>query len=278
MIRKPIAQDNYYPSDFTKLDEFISTCFKGSKGPGTVSSRGITEVSGILVPYDKYSLSGPTCAWGYKDLGESDVPQTIVIIAPSLISTTTCVSDDDFETPFGKVQNDTALTNACLSAGIELNNDQHRMETQIEVQIPFIQFTYSKHLSKIKILPILIGKENPSDIIQKLQKVFSKEKRRLKWVISTNLTHYGPGYHYIPFEIDVEEKLSHLDKELISLINRPADLATYASQKMVTWFGLNTIIIAKHFLGEAQISHYTNTGKILGEWKNVVSYGAIKFV
>ncbi|RME78390.1 AmmeMemoRadiSam system protein B [Candidatus Woesearchaeota archaeon] len=278
IVRKPIASGQFYPDNFTQLDEFITTCFTGSKGPAAVSSRGIEDVQGILVPHDKYAFSGPTCAWGYAELAKTEAPQTVIILAPALSGSTTCISNQDFETPFGRVACDVPLAKAMIEQGIPLNNYQHGVEHQIEVQIPFVQYVYRKHLNKLKLIPLLIGDQDPEEIIEKLRGALEQEPRRVKWIISTNLTHYGPGYHYLPFELDVEQKLEELDRTMISLINTPQKLLEYVHENSVQWFGLNSILIAKAFLGEAQLVHYTNTGKILGEWKNVVSYAALKFV
>ena len=71
MIKASFA-GKYYEKDYVSVMNQINSLYESKLGPGDLAtSRKNDNLFGILVPHDKYSLSGACAAWAYKILAES---------------------------------------------------------------------------------------------------------------------------------------------------------------------------------------------------------------
>ena len=89
----------------------------------------------------------------------------------------------------------------------------HQREHSIEVELPFLQVA----LGQFKLVPILVGGLAPGDA----EKIAAALREYLTpstlVVISSDFTHYGPNYDYLPFTQDVEQNLRKLDMGAVDL-------------------------------------------------------------
>ena len=59
----------------------LTECFTSDLGPGELPGlRKFRSVRGLIVPHASHSFSGACAAWGYKEIGESNLPDVFVII------------------------------------------------------------------------------------------------------------------------------------------------------------------------------------------------------
>lgn len=106
-------------------------------------------------------------------------------------------------------------------------------------------------------------------------------KRRVIVIASTDLTHYGPVFHYVPFTTQIAARIYELDDELLSFIQkRDADgYSKFVDVNFETKEGLRTIELLLRVIDRSAprvLRHYTS-GDILGDYKNSVSYAAVIF-
>ncbi len=134
---------------------------------------------------------------------------------------------DRWQAPYGPVEVDTQLRDY-LKAHLPgeyyiVSNKAHAVEHSAEAMVPFLQY-YNR---KVKVLAIMVTEMNfwrMREVSAKLASVFYsylKEKnlklgKDLAFIISTDNTHYGPDFDYMPFGLGEEahRKATDQDKEL----------------------------------------------------------------
>ncbi len=106
------------------------------------------------------------------------------------------------------------------------------------------------------------------------------------WVISSDFTHFGYSFGYVPFKTDVPENLRKLDLgavEKISALDFDG-FSKYVESTGATICGANPIRIllktanlaaAKGAELKASLIEYTTSGESTGDWSHCVSYAGI---
>src|SRR3989338_8466292 len=157
MPRKPIVAGMFYASDFDELSNQINDSFHSKFGPGAlpIKKRG-KDIFGIIAPHAGYQFSGQGAAWAYKEIAESKFADVYIMLGLSHSGFPSCVSLEDWETPFGIVKVDEEFTRVLMAnSGLKQNERAHSGEHSIEVQLPFLQFANMDHLKQLKISPII---------------------------------------------------------------------------------------------------------------------------
>ena len=78
-MRQPIVAGQFYSDDFDKLNKSIETSFENGPGASPIDKRDKT-VLGMVVPHSKYDYCGKCMAWAYKEIGESEYPDSYIIL------------------------------------------------------------------------------------------------------------------------------------------------------------------------------------------------------
>jgi AmmeMemoRadiSam system protein B len=268
MIRKPVVAGQFYPDDFTGLSSQIEESFR--KGPDILPSNKRRRIMfGAIIPHAGYSFSGRCAAWAYNEVGESQFPKTYILIGTNHNSSETLTNSDDWETPFGVVKN----------AGINLGLKEDKMpyEHSIEVQLPFLQFVSRDRLKELRILPIITNTYSP-ELCEKIADIPGSKII----LCSSDFTHYGPDYSYVPFVYSKRESMEKMDKGAINLILKydiPSFLE-YTKNKTICGAGAiaNTLKICQ-LMGsnKARLLDYSTSGDITNNHTNSVGYASILF-
>jgi AmmeMemoRadiSam system protein B len=99
--------------------------------------------------------------------------------------------------------------------------------------------------------------------------------------VSSDFTHYGSNYGYVPFSSDVKERIYKLDRDAIELIKNKdaAGFADYVYKTGATICGqLPIILLLKTILfKKALLEQYYTSGDITDDYANSVSYASIVF-
>lgn len=286
MTRKAVVAGMFYPDDLDKLDKEINRCFTGKFGPGELPvSRRDKKVIGVVAPHAGYQFSGEGQAWCYKEIGESEEADTYVILGTAHSGFLTAAIDcEDFETPFGIVKIDKEFCSKLVEQkAVQEDKYSHIREHSIEVQLPFLQFVNKDNLNSIQIVPIVVGHETDYESLGKtIVSVAKGLGRRIVVIASSDFTHYGPSYGYIPFEDNVQEKLKELDMDCISWIKKMDawSFVNHIEEKKMTVCGgraIAAMIVACKELGcqKVRVEQYYSSGEITNDWNNAVGYASI---
>jgi hypothetical protein len=158
-VRKAAFSGRSYEADAPKLRRQIDGFFKSKDGPDPKASehRG-KAIKGLVAPTYEIKEAGPVYAWAYKELEEAQQPDLYVVIgtAYSGLDQVFAVTDKDFETPFGVVPVDRAVTDRLRTAVSNSFEEElaHLHEQAIEFQLPFLQHIVGAKKA-FSIVPIL---------------------------------------------------------------------------------------------------------------------------
>jgi MEMO1 family protein len=107
MVRQPIVAGQFYENNSSELDKQIANCFKSDFGPASLpKQKRKNRLIGIISPHAGYPFSGPCQAWSYKEIAESEFPDTYILLGLSHGGYESCLSIKNWKTPFGIVKND----------------------------------------------------------------------------------------------------------------------------------------------------------------------------
>ncbi len=286
-VRKPIVAGQFYEEDFDGLNKQIIECFESEKGPGALPiNKRKGFVLGAVVPHAGYLFSGPCAAWSYKEIAESEFPDLFIIIGPNhsgMGRTSTIL--DDWETPFGIIKTDEEfgkklINNSCI---IE-DATAHLHEHSIEVQLPFLQFVSKDHLKDLRFVPITVGFDsNIKELASGIKKTIEESGKKVCVIASSDFTHYGFNYGYVPFSTNIKENMQKLDSDAIEFIKKldSEGFLNYVKIKEATICGAVPIAILIELMkGKAEkvnLMHYYTSADIMGDYNNAVGYASIVF-
>jgi AmmeMemoRadiSam system protein B len=284
-IRKPAVAGQFYEASQMRLEKQLHDSFIHDKGPGDLpSKRGNPVIKAIISPHAGYTYSAPCAAWGYKEIAEAKLPDTFIILGVDHTGYgKTALSTDSWETPLGLMRVDNQLANQIMQkAGIPDDPGAHSMEHSIEVQIPFLQFANKAEMEKLRFIPITVShdkdlKQLAIDIMEAIMDL----NRIVTFIASSDFTHYGRNYRYLPFTSEVPKRLNDLDGGAIKLIKElNADgFAKYIDETMATICGTQTIYLLLSMLKKTkgELLQYYQSGDLTGDYKNTVGYASIVF-
>jgi len=205
--RKPIVAGQFYPGQKSFCVDEINQCLppEADRG-GLADSLPETIVAGI-VPHAGWTFSGPLAAlvfWAVKQRHEQVHTFVIFGAAHGYFGQSPAVYDKgSWMTPLGEVALDEEMADAILNTGAAISDlDAHGSEHSIEVQVPFIQYLFAG----AKILPIVVPpREQAVKLGTSIGEIISRdEQKKIVCIGSTDLTHYGPRYGFVPMGTGAE--------------------------------------------------------------------------
>jgi len=286
MVRKPIVAGQFYSEGREDLLEEIRKCFLSEFGIGklpVVRKSKKRKVVGSIVPHAGYVFSGACASHAYYEISKEKVNLFIIFGTNHHgIGSKVATSQIDWETPLGLCKVDREFVNELLENNVaKLDETAHAYEHSIEVQLPFIQFIQRD----FKFCPILLrdlSLEECEDIAEKLWKVLEK-REDFVIIASSDFTHYGAMYAYLPFVENVKENLYKIDGEAIDLI---LNLEFREFFKLVEGEGRTIcgfipitllLILMKKIKANGKLLKYYTSGDILKDYSNAVGYASIVF-
>jgi len=288
-MRKASVAGQFYEGNKEQLREQIKECFLSKFGPGELpkDKENKERSLGFISPHAGFMFSGPAAAYAYKAIAESEKPDCFIILAPNHTGTgRTSFILEDFETPLGTAIVDKEFGKLLQgSENIAEDSRAHVHEHAIEVQLPFLQFLYK---DDFRFVPIIISSDiNIDKVAEDLKNAIEKYEKTGKKaciIASSDFTHYGYNYGYMPFEADsnAKENLKKLDLGAIELIKSfdSRGFMQYVNRTGTTICGFLAIYVMLKVLKDkqkcAELLTYYTSGDVIGDYANSVSYASIK--
>ncbi|MBW2972200.1 AmmeMemoRadiSam system protein B [Candidatus Woesearchaeota archaeon] len=286
MTRTPIVAGQFYPAGKAELEAELSKSFTHKFGPGAMpGKRGAKKIYGAIAPHAGYFFSGAGAAWVYKEIAEAEFPDVYIILGVNHSGPVTCSSDDDWETPLGTVKCDKELIKSLAEKGIPVKNEAHHGEHSIEVQLPFLQTVSKDKADTLMIAPIMIADQRFDKWGRAIKEALEETKRTAVIICSSDFTHYGYNYDYVPFEKDVKKNMEKLDRDAIAFITKPnpKSFLDYTEKTGATICGRQGICTLLWLMKQldkerkGDLLRYYTSGDVVGDYSNAVGYGAIVF-
>lgn len=157
-----------------------------------------TPAVAAVAPHAGWVYSGSTAALAISSLAAAE-PETIVIFGAVHVldrNEASLYASGSWDTPFGPMYIDDALARKVAKCPhVVVDPSIHTQEHSIEVELPLIQSL----LPNAKLLPIMVrpGKHAP-DLGRYCAAAALDLGRRVGFLASTDLTHYGPMFGFEP--------------------------------------------------------------------------------
>lgn len=200
-IRKAILAGSWYPASASACEEEI----KSFLNEISVRKDAGSHFLGGIVPHAGWYFSGSIACNVIHALKEGAPPDVVVVFGMHLHpnSPNYIMTDGAWETPFGKIEIESALAGD-LAARFPFSIETDRRYSQdntIEVQLPFIKYFFKNaKLVPIGVPPVAKSLEIGKAVVD-MAKVLGLN---IRIIGSTDLTHYGANYGFSPKGGDVK--------------------------------------------------------------------------
>ena len=195
-IRRPAVAGQFYPADADACRAEVQACLAAETLPASLPEK---VVAGI-VPHAGWTFSGALAALVFaavRQRTERVATFAVCGAAHGYRDAAPVVDDSDgWETPLGTIEIDAALRDRLVEGGtVTADASAHRHEHSIEVQVPFIQHLFPE----ARLLPIIVPPVGGAVALgDALAEVVTQAAAPVVCIGSTDLTHYGPRYGFIP--------------------------------------------------------------------------------
>jgi AmmeMemoRadiSam system protein B len=194
--RKSDFAGSWYPSRESECRRVIEDWVNTSK-PCQDQER---KFIGGIVPHAGWVFSGKVACGVIGCLGSGETsPDTVVVFGMHLHagSRNYIMKEGRWATPFGELGVDRDLAEDLLArfSFVQETATQYEQDNTIEVQLPFIKYFFPNTM----ILPIGVPPAQASLSIGKaVAEIAGAMNRNIMVIGSTDLTHYGPNYGFMP--------------------------------------------------------------------------------
>lgn len=275
VVLRSTLSGSWYPADAKILSEQINGFFEKA------DVEPANNVIAFILPHAGYQYSGRTAVLGLKTAAKQY--KRVIVIGPShrvpMEEVLSVPRATHYETPLGQVPLDVEFINKLLEHPVFQNipqADEYEHSTQIEVLL--LQCAQKD----FKLVPIVAGSCSEETIMQVAAILKSLIDDDTLVIASSDFTHYGPNYGYIPFRENIPEQLRQLDIgafEYISKLDGKGFLE-YERKTGATICGSVPIAILLSMLDkttEVKLIKYSTSGELTGDFSNSVSYFSIAF-
>ncbi len=277
--RRPAQAGSFYADTEGALRTQIQKSFLSKLGPGaipTVPGKTNQSILGMIVPHAGYIYSGPVAAHSYYRLGTAGLVESVIILGPNhtgLGSGVSTVTEGEWSTPLGDVPIDSKLASEIVkeSGIIDVEDEAHRNEHSIEVQLPFLQFIYPRRFKFVPICMMLQDLKTSIEIGRAVSEVASRHGATI--LASSDWTHY-----------ESQERAERKDKLAIqaALDMDEKKFQQVIEDNAVSACGhgpVTAMIHAVKLLGakKANLLAYKTSGDVTGDKSAVVGYAATAF-
>jgi len=272
----PLAEMGWYSRDPQRLGDEIQGYLDAATGEPPPA------IMALILPHAGYRYSGPVAAWGVKQVAGKRFTRVIVIGAshrPRGMNTVSVPEYTHYATPLGEIPLDLEFIRAFkMHSVVQPDPRAHHGEHCVQIELPLLQ----KALGAFRLVPIIV---QPLDLatVERLAAVLRGFVGPETLVVaSSDFTHYGEDYGYVPFTEDVAAKLKTLDMGAVAAIEkRDAEgFLDYCEETGATICGRSAIAVLLAMLpadARATRLRYDTSGRMEGRYDRSVSYVSLAF-
>lgn len=267
----------WYPADPADLRTLLSRLQPESP----VSPLGTLRA--LVLPHAGYAYSGRVAAETLA-LAQPAAFDRIMVLGPShseaLPNRLAIPETASWETPLGTVPLDAdALGRLQHEADVVKDDGIHAQEHSVRIQLPMLQYRLGERLN---VVPVLIGQLSQSAIERFAGILCSLVTARTLVIVSSDFTHYGHSFGYVPFDHDVQDQLRELDMSIIERL-LALDLAGFLKaidRTGATVCGRHPLALLPAMLPstvKGRLIAYDTSGRQMRDEMHSVSYAGLCF-
>lgn len=267
----PVVAGTWYPADRGALADLVDRLVAEAGEPPDPRPADV-----LVAPHAGYVYSGAVAGKAFRSLLGRRVDR-VLLLGPSHyagFAGARVPSLPASRTPLGVVEHDPDVV-----AAVGRTDDRpFAREHALEAELPFLQRLLG---TEIRATPILIG---PYSTRADLEEVAAALRPFATGgtvvVVSSDFTHYGRAFDFVPFEREVPTGIERLDRGAIErIVSGDADgFRTYCEETGATICGRHAIEVALRLapggIGGA-LDGYDTSGRMTGDWSHSVSYAAL---
>ncbi len=211
--------EEFYEADPDKLRQQVKDCYESRLGADHQPVKRQGRLLALIAPHAGFVYSGPVASHAFARLAaEEPPPDVVILLGPkhtgygALFS----ISQHDYwQTPLGRVAVDKRLAGSIATGSpmFRLDQDAHRFEHSLEVQLPFLQCLYSQPPA---IVPIALHYADFADVKRLAMAIAGatgKDERKIALLVSSDFSHDTPRDEAYRLDAEVIEKILQLDAE-----------------------------------------------------------------
>jgi len=196
MIREPVVAGQFYPAGAKACRAQLAQLLN----EGSSNAAFDRPIVGGLVPHAGWMCSGVVAARVFNAIAAARSPEVIVLfggVHRYRGKQAAMFGSGRWETPLGPVDVDSRLAERILGHTNQIVDDPyaHEDEHSLEVQMPFVRYLFPD----VKVVPIMVPiVKTAAEIGEAVGRTLKSYNYDALIVGTTDLTHYGPRYNFIP--------------------------------------------------------------------------------
>ncbi len=235
-------------------------------------------ICAVVVPHAGYRFSGVIAVGVYQRLDWHQYDRVVVLGPSHYCALRNKISIPDathYETPLGLINADiTFIQRLRTLPFITSEPAAHLREHSDQIQLPLIQICLSPALP---VVCMVCGQFDTRHILEAAGQLRSLLDDRTLLVVSSDFTHYGHSYGFVPFSKDVQHNIELLDSGIFELfMNKDVEgFIEKLNQTGATVCGRDPLALLLAMMPEdAQVERtaYETSGHLLHDNSNSVSY------
>ena len=266
----------WYSADREALTAQLTTYLEN------VPPQELRDLHALILPHAGYQYSGQTAAYGVKLVGRLPFIRVVVLGPSHYVPMENVASVPDYThyaTSLGEVPIDLEFIAALKQyPWFKTIPIAHEEEHSVQIQVPLLQ----RVLSDFSLVPIVVG-ELDLETVRMMGRVLAGLVDPKTLVIaSSDFTHYGPRFGYVPFRENVPQNIQELDRKSFEYIRRKDEegFLSFVRNDGPTICGYCPIAVLLAMVPETsqgQWLHYETSGALTGDFTQSVSYLAVAF-
>lgn len=268
----PLA-GRWYPADRGALLRELATL-----DPQPAPTR-VPGLCALIVPHAGYAYSGRVALAAYARI-DPDAYDRVVVIGPShaiaMENRLSALEVSHIRTPLGDCAVDTEFLRRLRTTNFVIQESSaHTREHSDQIQLPLLQRVFGDR--PWRVVPLVCGVFTPEATAAFGQVLRDLLDERTLLVISTDFTHYGPNFGYVPFGDQIPEHLDALDHQVFAQV-AACDAAGFRQvmrETGATVCGEHPLALLIAVAGpQATVCEvaYDQSGRMTNGWQHSVSY------
>jgi AmmeMemoRadiSam system protein B len=279
LVLGPAVAGSWYPADRAVLARTVDDLLARAE-PGPMSSE---RIFALIEPHAGFVYSGGVAARGFREVRGRSYSR-VVVLGPSHYEAFRGAAVPDagaYRTPLGDIALDhEALEALARCPSFKVANRPFGPEHSLEAELPLLHRCLRPGW---RLVPVLLGSGTRGALAAAVANGLGPwVDASTLIVVSSDFTHYGPRFAYVPFTEDVPARIRELDMGAVRHVEaKDADgFESYVNETGATVCGRDAISVLLRLAPsevEARLTAYDTSGNITGDWEHSVSYAALAF-
>jgi AmmeMemoRadiSam system protein B len=262
---------SWYPDNPVYLEHEIDAFLEAA------TTVPLDDVIALLLPHAGYRYSGLVAAHGIKQVVGCSY-ERVVVMGPShhfpMFNEVSIPDVSHIETPLGLIEIDRDLVERLWKhPEFQSHSSAHAAEHSVQIELPLLQ----RALGSFKLVPIVCGELDESGMRRIAAVLLEHIGSETLVVVSSDFTHYGHAFDYVPFRDNIKENLQRLDMGAFGFFEEKdlPGFLQYLRDTGITICGRSPMSILISMLpDEARVDllKYQTSGDLTDDWSHCVSY------